>query len=344
MNSIIKSKKDRHIKFYELDPKVKKLFHVHIANDPKVKPMPHLWRENWQQRADSAISAYEAAMSRIERLHDDFIPYGTCLTGTEIFAEAFGCKVIKPVDTNPYALPFITQATEVSRLKVPSLEDSTLYYLFELADRIKTACGADALLGLIDVQTPMDIAALIWDKTYFFAAMLDEPEAIKELTHKISQLYFAFFDEWFKRYGLEFIAHYPDYYMPSGLTFSEDEIGAVSPKIFEELFLPELVEISSKYGNLGMHTCASAKHQWENFKKIPNLKLLNIGAPYDDIIESTDCFAGVCATYPHWHGGATHETFLKQANPNAHILLDYTVQNDEEAKKLADKLNKLFRT
>jgi len=341
MNSIIQSKKDKHVKFYELDPKVKRLFHVHIANDPKVKPMPHLWRENLQARADSAISQYESAMSRLDWLHDDFIPYGTCVTGTEIFAEAFGSKIIKPLDTNPYALPFITEASEVSRLKVPALEDSSLYYLFGLADKIKAACGDDALLGLIDVQTPMDIAALIWDKTYFFAAMLDEPEAVKELAHKISQLYFAFFDEWFKRYGSEFIAHYPDYYMPSGFTFSEDEVGAVSPKIFEELFLPELIEISERYGNVGMHTCAYAKHQWENFKKIPKLKMLNLVASHEDTVESFDFFAGVCAMYPQWAGSGSNETWFLQVNQEAHILLDYTVQNEEEAKRLADKLNKI---
>lgn len=59
------------------------------------------------------------------------------------------------------------------------------------------------MLCLPDVQTPMDIAALIWDKNYFFAAMIEEPEAVKELAHKVSRLYFAFFDEWFRRYGAE---------------------------------------------------------------------------------------------------------------------------------------------
>jgi len=337
--SIIQARKDKYIKFYELDPTVKRLFHIHVAIDPKVKPMPHLWRENMQARADSAISQYESAMSRLDWLHDDFIPYGTCVTGTEIFAEAFGCKIGKPLNTNPYAIPFITESSEVSRLKVPALEDSSLYYLFELADKIKAACGEDALLGLIDVQTPMDIAALIWDKTYFFAAMLDEPEAVKELAHKISRLYFAFFDEWFRRYGSEFIAHYPDYYMPSGFTFSEDEVGAVSPRIFDELFLPELIEISERYGNVGMHCCAHAKHQWSNFKKIPNLKMLNLVCPYDEIIESLDFFSGICAMYPPWTDSANHEAWLAPVNRDAHILFDFMVQNEEEAKRLADKLN-----
>ena len=331
MNSI-KARKEKHVKFYELDPGVKRLFHVHVAGDPKVRPMPYLWRENLQGRIEHAASAYEAAMSRLGWLDDDFIPYATCMTGTEIFAEAFGSEVVKPLDTNPYALPFITEASQVADLKVPKLEDSTLYYLFDMADELKARCGAGALLGLVDVQTPMDIAALIWDKTYFFAAMLDEPEAVKELAHKISQLYFAFFDEWFRRYGPEFIAHYPDYYMPSGLTFSEDEVGAVSPQIFEELFLPELVAIADRYGNVGMHTCAHAKHQWANFKKIPNLKMLNLVASADNIAESLDYFGDFCAMYPQ--GGDA------ELGGNAHVLLDFTVADEEEAKRLVGELKR----
>lgn len=339
MNNIIRERKDRYKKFYELDPKVKRMFHVHIANDPKVKPMPQLWRENMQERIDSAASAYEAGMSRLEWLHDDFIPYASCVTGTEIFAEAFGSKVVKPADTNPYALPFITEASEVGKIKVPKLEDSSLYWLFEFADKLKAACGNDALMGLIDVQTPMDIAALIWDKNYFFAAMIEEPEALKELAHKISQLYFAFFDEWFRRYGNEFIAHYPDYYMPSGITFSEDEVGSVSPEIFEELFLPELVAISERYGSVGMHSCANAKHQWNNFKKIPNLKMLNLVQPHNIIMESVKFFADTTAMYPNWSGSGQQESWFLQLDEKAHILLDFTVQSEEEAKRLADKIN-----
>ena len=36
--------------------------------------------------------------------------------------------------------------------------------------------------------------------------------------------------------------------MPRGLTLSEDEVGAVSPALFDSLFLPELAELSARYG------------------------------------------------------------------------------------------------
>ena len=38
----------------------------------------------------------------------------------------------------------------------------------------------------------------------------------------VKELMFEFLDEWFRRYGPSFMAHYPAYYMPNGITMSED--------------------------------------------------------------------------------------------------------------------------
>ena len=338
MDKKIEEKKQKHIKFYNLDPDVRHLFHIHILKDRQNNPRPWLWKENMAARVDYAAREYETAMKRQEWLQDDFIPHATCITGTEIFAEAFGCSVSKPEGSEPFALPLITSSSDLGKVMVPKLEDSSLCHIFGLADMLKQKCGNDALLGMPDIQTPMDIAALIWDKNYFFIAMLDEPEAVKELTHKVSTLFFAFFDEWFNRYGKEFVAHCPDYYMPSGITFSEDEVGAVSGEIFNELFLPELAQISSRYGDMGMHCCANARHQWENFKKIPRLKLINFVQPSDIIIKSSSFFAGHTTMFPSWAGTGNHETWFAQLDEAAHTYLDFFVEDNEEAKKLADKL------
>ena len=68
----------------------------------------------------------------------------------------------------------------------------------------------------------------------------------------------AFLDEWFARYGDEYIAHHPDYYMSKGMTLSEDEIGACGTDVFESMFLPELVSLSEYYGGIGIHCCGPA--------------------------------------------------------------------------------------
>ena len=353
MNGMIEEKKKRYMRFYRFDPKQKLLFHIHVNDGTATAPPPRR-RKTAPERVDWAVKTYEAGMRRLEWLDDDFIPYGNCITDTEIFAEAFGCRVARPPDERPFALPLITKASQVKEIKAPALEDSTLAYLFEMADMIKKRCGADALLNIVDPQTPMDIAAQIWDKNYFFPAMIEEPEAVKELARTVKGLFFAFFDEWKRRYGVEFIAHDPDYYMPGGMDVSEDEIGAVSPEMFEEFFLPELVEISMRYGGLGMHCCANSRHQWENLKKIPNFRMFNITHPFDNgmITDAISYFAGHTGMFPSWTGAADKmpgwtsagnpEEWFPRLYGGAWVHLDFNANSADEAKAIAERLRSVF--
>jgi hypothetical protein len=56
--------------------------------------------------------------------------------------------------------------------------------------------------------------------------------------------------------------------------------------MFNEFCLDEICELSERYGGIGIHCCANAKHQWDNLKKIFGLKLLNFVQPMH-IIEET---------------------------------------------------------
>ena len=42
-------------------------------------------------------------------------------------------------------------------------------------------------MSLVDVQSPMDIAALIWDKSDFFVAMMDTPEQAVTLAERLNE-------------------------------------------------------------------------------------------------------------------------------------------------------------
>jgi len=81
--------------------------------------------------------------------------------------------------------------------------------------------------------------------------------------------------------------------MPGGLTLSEDEVGAISQRMFDALFMPELAELSARYGGLGMHCCAHARHQWPGFRRIPGLRLLNLVQPAPVIHQAVAFFAGL---------------------------------------------------
>jgi len=188
------------------------------------------------------------------------------------------------------------------------------------------------------------VAALIWDKESFYPALLEEPEAVERLTAKVRALQFAFLDEWFRRYGRPAVAHYPDYLLPRGVSLSVDEVGAMSPALFARFVAPELAAFSARYGGLGVHCCAHARHQWDGFARVPDLLLLNLNQPEPVVREAYARFAAVA---PQWHGGWSPGTnpsgWASELPPTARVVIEVTATSRDEALALSDTFVRLTR-
>ena len=308
-----------------------------ITYTPDEEEAPHAWRELRHARVAWAWRKYERQMARQTWLHDDTLPFLDMRTGTEIFAEAFGCPVHFPDDNMPFALPLVHSAQQAEALKVPDVSTSSVAYLFEMADELVQRAGPGALLRLVDIQSPMDIAALIWEKSSFYPALIEMPEAVLELADKVKRFLIAFLDIWFARYGRAFIAHYPDYYMPQGITLSEDEVGAVSARVFNALFLPELTELSEHFGGIGVHCCANARHQWAGFKAIPGLRLINFVQSEAVLVEAYRAFSAVPQMHS-WCGDGDPWTWPSAYPPGSHVVIQATAHTPDEARALSDQL------
>jgi uroporphyrinogen-III decarboxylase len=229
-------------------------------------------------------------VNQLEWLDDDRVPCISAVMGTDNFAHAFGCPVVYPGNNNPFSKPIVFSAADLAKIKKPKLENSSLMEIMEYGYRLQSAAPG-ALIQLPDIQSPLDIAALIWDKTNFFMAFYDEPQAVKDLISMCYELLKEFLDLWFKTFGKEFIAHYPDYYMPYGITLSEDEIGSINTAQFMEFSYPTLCKLSEHFGGrIGIHCCANARHQWEAVKSIPGLVMLNLVQPDNIIKEASSYF------------------------------------------------------
>lgn len=337
VNNTLEARKQRWSKFMAMDPEVKITYIVNCAEDSPTHPpfWPKMKKQEW---LDYALRLYDLQTERMEWLLDDTIPHLDLLTGTEVFAETMGCKVHRGEDQMPFALPFITDASQVSKIKVPRLDTSPLCDIFEIADKLYERAGKNAVFRLPDVQSPMDIAALMWDKNDFYIALIEEPQAVKELAEKIRYLLTAFFDEWFKRYGTDYVAHFPTYFMNKGLTLSEDEVGVVNTQMFDEFFLPELKFLSDRYGGLGIHCCANSRHQWDNFKKIPNLKLLNLNQPKEILEESFSYFADFVPMMHAWCGDGPAWTWVDQRKEGAWTCFETSAASKKEAKDISERL------
>ncbi len=296
----IEARKARWTRFLDRTAPPRHMLLVRLDHGLPPRPLPH--PGNVGERIEWAWLQYQQQLANVAWLDDDAVPHLHPYTGTEIFAAAFGCDVHRPAETNPFALPLIHHADEIAGLTVPDIACEPLARLFDIADELRRRAGPEAVMRLPDIQSPMDIAALIWDKNTFYIAMIESPEAVKELAASVRQVLTGFLDEWFARYGRDFVAHYPDYYMPVGITLSEDEIGAVNPDMFRDLFLPELALLSARYGGIGMHCCANARHHWQAWREIPDLRLLNVVQPPQESAAAYGVFADHTAQMHNWCG------------------------------------------
>ncbi|MCL2096534.1 MAG: hypothetical protein FWH10_06485 [Oscillospiraceae bacterium] len=318
----IRRRKQRWLDLY--DGKINSVLLLSLNCGERALPYP----ENKNKRIEYGINSYRIYLDAIEKNSgDDRVPALSPYTGTEIFARAFGCEVHYPGNDMPFALPFVKNSKDLAKVKYPDLYNSrTICEIVEIADKLREA-EPDALMQLPDIQSPLGIAALIWNKEDFFASMYEDPEAVKELVAMTEKFLIEFLDFWFERYGGEFMAHFPDYYMPYGITLSEDEVGAVSPGMFREFSLGSLNRLSERYGMFGMHCCADAEHQWEDFKNIKNLKLLNFVHNPGVCEKAYIFFKDVCA---QMHS-ANIDKEIFDKNKNMRVVISEWADNAEQA-------------
>lgn len=325
--------REKWIQFFDVKSDVRTMVQVYYTPGLYGRPLP--LPDNEDQRVDWALRRYESMCEAKKVIDDDVIPFLSPYTGTEIFAAAFGCKVHYPVDNMPFALPRIHSAEEVRAIRRPSHMAPPLERTFRIARRLKEAYP-DALIQLPDIQSPFDIAALIWEKGDFYPACIDEPEAVEDLCHMVEEVLVKFLDAWFAEFGTDYIAHFPDYFMRGGMTLSEDEAGSVSPAVFERMCLPALIRLSKRYGGLSFHSCANSEHQWENFKKIPDLRLVNLNQPEAVIDRARFVFRDVAAQLHHSGFPLAKEGWKRYGPEDAHVVLYAPASTEDDAKRMLD--------
>lgn len=342
----LESRRERWRRFFEPSADPGFLFLVNSpAAEEELPPPPPLRPYATPARIDYHVACYEQMVRRAAAVPDDRLPYLPNSTGTEIFAEAFGCPVHHE-EGMPFALPRVHSREEAAAVKVPRLEDSTLAAFLDMASAQQEKTGPAALQKLVDIQSPMDIAALIWNKADLFMAMIDSPNAVHELATKVRELLCAFFDAWFERFGTAHIAHHPEYFMADGMTLSEDEVGAVNAEMFEEFFRPHLVALSERYGGIGIHCCADSAHQWEQFRTLPGLRLLNLACPPTSTHEAFTwpAYRFFESTCVQMHSGTPTEGFADWPGPfpaGARVVLQFNVDSLDAARALAERLNEI---
>ena len=290
--------------------------------------------------ADHQLRLYETRLKYTEEIGDDSVPYLSGITGTEVFAAAFGCSVHVYEDSAPAALPAATTAEEADRLAEPTMDHPVFARWFDFAERLRQKAGTEVPIGVPDVQSPFDIAALIWRKQDLFVGLMDTPDAVKRLVDKCGRVMKAFFDEFMSRFPNINLCHCPYAWAPPelGIWLSEDEAGSISTNAFAEFCLPWLVDLSETYGGMFMHSCAAADHQYGNFNRIPNLRGLNRVFQEPGARPAIEAFSGRTVLIMAWSDEQAINDILDMALPDTRFVFNMPAQPLDEAKATFERL------
>ncbi len=289
--------------------------------------------------------SYEAMVMQSQEIDDDSVPYVRLATTTGIFAAAFGCRlhVYEGMETNACALPAVENAEEADALPDPDPVDSPpLARFFEIAAVARSRVGADAPIGVPDIQSPFDIAVLVWKKENILMALYEKPDAVRRLVEKCHRLLAGFLRAFIKEFGNVNLCHCPTAWAPPelGVWLSEDEAGAISTEMFEEHSLPSLVALSKEFGGLFVHCCAAADHQYGAFRKIPNLRGLNRVFQSPGPMPAIRAFSGKTVLMQAWLDEKEIGSFLEMALPDTRYLFNPGPLPADEAKALVERFKK----
>jgi hypothetical protein len=195
---------------------------------------------------------YENAVRFHEALGDDSVPFASVHTNTGLLATPFGCPIVLFEGSNPAARPVVRTASEADALPEPDLWSSPLGKHLQLVAAVRERLGDDAPISGPDMQSALGVAATVWDKEEFLAAMIETPEAVHNLIRKCHNLIKSYLTELHRISPSLTPIHHPRIWAPKefGASFSEDEVGAISRAMYEEFGLWSLIDFSESFGGL----------------------------------------------------------------------------------------------
>jgi len=307
------------------------------------------------ERIRMGVAMLEWERHCADAIGDDRVPMAHVWTGTDVFAAAFGSPVHRPADNMPFAMPAVFTAEEADALTPPTLDADSLRTVFALADGLRAACGDDTPLRIFDIQSPFDIAALIWRKEAFFVALADTPDAVHRLLRKVTDTVALGVGAFRDRYPNACLVHYPELWMPAewGICLSEDDVGSISARYFTEFCLPYLQALGHQFGGVSLHCCARSGHQWQGFRQLPGVRYLNLFSPPVNLEQEIATFSGfaVLTPGPHARQSGTfngHESYLEMvedclrlARPDTRFFFVTEAPTIDEAARLVREIKML---
>jgi len=219
---------------------------------------------------------------------------------TCMFPQALGCE---PADVNgqPWIKTLITDPAQVQ-----DIEPADPYtgwpgdVLNNMIKQLDTR-PATELIRCPDVQSPLSVAELMWDDS-FYLAFYECPDALHTLLDTITRYEIAYIQEFNKQIGQRlnpcgFPAVWAD---GPGTMIADDTMSLLSPEMHAEFSVPYVNRIADVCGPIYYHSCTWDEKYFENVHRVRNVRSYNWASGDSiDFAAIAGEFAGEAVIAPH---------------------------------------------
>ncbi len=243
---------------------------------------------------DTQIEVQSRALQwRYENLDDDFTGYGLHYDMGPIGeALVFDMGIVRPPNTSPWAVPFITDGADVERLQLKDpRHNPRVQEVLRQGERMKERAEK---LGIkipvaaagVGIHPPLSCACALARPDWVYAMMHLEPDLIEQLFEKCYRAFCLITDYMHEVHGT-----------PRGhLGLADDNSAFVSPDMYKDQVLPWNLRLYARYGRQSryLHADGPNEHHFPVYAHVIRLNHHDIGGwsklqPAVDILKPAGC-------------------------------------------------------
>ena len=195
---------------------------------------------------------------------------------THTLALAFGCKPVFTSESKEWIRARISNVAQVSEIEIPDVWEGRTGEILEKMAEMMDALPADTLIRLPDIQSPLGVAELMWDQS-FYLALLTNPGEVHQLLERITLFTIAYIKAIRNLLGERYNpATHPQVWAPSqGYYMSDDVNSMLSPEQHLEFSISYINRINRELGPLFYHSCTWTEPYFENMMKLEGVRAVN---------------------------------------------------------------------
>ncbi len=247
----------------------------------------------------------------------------------------FGCKPVFTSERKEWIQKIISSPEQVQDIQVPDVYTGRTGEILNIALKLVDDLPEDYQIRLPDIQSPLGVAELMWDDS-FYMALLTNPDEIHQLLEKISRFIVSYVNEIKKILGKRYNPScHPQIWSDSdGYYISDDVNSMVSPEMHDEYSIQYINRLTEELGPVHYHSCTWTDQYLDNIDKIKNKKAVNwsTGTSADPAI-LLERYSGKTLICPHIGKGTHLEegiTKLNKSITDEVELIRYYLDNMQE--------------